>query len=56
MQDIVIDRPIENLIKEDFEKKPKLIPPNIKALHLGRDYALENLDRNLNISLKKIDA
>lgn len=45
---------IENLIKEDFEKKPKLIPPNIKALHLGRDYALENLDRNLNISLKKI--
>lgn len=45
---------IENLIKEDFEKKPKLIPPNIKALHLGRDYALENLDRNLKISLKKI--
>lgn len=45
---------IENLIKEDFEKKPKLIPPNIKALQLGRDYALENLDRNLKISLKKI--
>ena len=44
---------IENLIKEDFEKKPKLIPPNIKALQLGRDYALENLDRNLKISLKK---
>ena len=45
---------IENLIKEDFEKKPKLIPPNIKALQLGRDYALENLDRSLKISLKKI--
>lgn len=45
---------IENLIKEDFEKKPKLIPPNIKALQLGRDYALENLDRDLKISLKKI--
>ena len=45
---------IENLIKEDFEKKPKLIPPNIKALQLGRDYVLENLDRDLKISLKKI--
>ena len=45
---------IENLIKEDFQKKPKLIPPNIKALQLGRDYALENLDRDLKISLKKI--
>ena len=45
---------IENLIKEDFEKKPKLIPPNIKALQLGRDYTLENLDRDLKISLKKI--
>ena len=45
---------IENLIKEDFEKKPKLITPNIKALQLGRDYALENLDRDLKISLKKI--
>jgi len=45
---------IENLIKEDFEKKPKLITPNIKALHLGRDYTLENLDQNLNIGLKKI--
>ena len=45
---------IENLIKEDFEKKPKLIPPNIKALQLGRDYALENLDQDLKISLKKI--
>ena len=45
---------IENLIKEDFEKKPKLIPPNIKALELGREYALDNLDLNLNISLKKV--
>ena len=45
---------IENLIKEDFEKKPKLIPPNIQALHLGRDYALNNLDTDLDISVKKI--
>ena len=45
---------IESLIKEDFEKKPKLIPPNIKALHLGRDFALENLDCHLDVGLKKI--
>jgi 2-oxoglutarate ferredoxin oxidoreductase subunit alpha len=45
---------IESLIKEDFEKKPKLIPPNIKALYLGRDFALENLDCDLNVGLKKI--
>ena len=45
---------IENLIKEDFEKKPKLIPPNIQALHLGIDYAKNNLDLNLDISVKKV--
>ncbi len=35
---------IEKLIGEQFKGKEKLIPPNIHALHLGRDWALQNLD------------
>src|SRR5262245_19620493 len=34
---------IERLIGEQFKSKEKLIAPNIHALHLGRDYALQNL-------------
>ena len=34
---------IEQLFAEQFKGKEKLIEPNIKALHLGRDYALSSL-------------
>jgi len=33
----------EQLIAEDFRTKPKLIDPNVQALHLGRDWAAQNL-------------
>ena len=45
---------IKGLIKEEFQKKPKLIEPNIHALNLGRKYALEDLKDDFNLSLKTI--
>ena len=47
---------IEKLIGEQFKGKDKLIQPNIHALHLGRDYALNNLQCPLPIRLRKANA
>jgi 2-oxoglutarate ferredoxin oxidoreductase subunit alpha len=47
---------IEKLIGEQFKGKDKLIQPNIHALHLGRDYALKNIQCPLPIRLRKADA
>jgi 2-oxoglutarate/2-oxoacid ferredoxin oxidoreductase subunit alpha len=47
---------IETLIGEQFKGKDKLIAPNIDALHLGRDYALQNLQCPLGVRLRKADA
>ncbi|MEM7188323.1 MAG: 2-oxoacid:acceptor oxidoreductase family protein, partial [Pseudomonadota bacterium] len=35
---------VEGLIADQFRAKPKLIEPNVKALHLGRDWAADNID------------
>ena len=43
---------IEKLLGEQFKGKEKLIEPNIQALHLGRDYALMNLDCPLGLRLR----
>ena len=34
---------IEKLIAEQYKGKEKLLEPNVKALHMGRDYAVANL-------------
>jgi 2-oxoglutarate ferredoxin oxidoreductase subunit alpha len=47
---------IEALISEQFKGKDKLIQPNVHALHLGRDYALENLSCPLAINVRRADA
>jgi 2-oxoglutarate/2-oxoacid ferredoxin oxidoreductase subunit alpha len=47
---------IEKLIGEQFKGKDKLIAPNIQALHLGRDYALEHLNCPLGIKVQRADA
>jgi 2-oxoglutarate ferredoxin oxidoreductase subunit alpha len=47
---------IEKLIGEQFKGKDKLIAPNIHALHLGRDWALQNVKCPLGIRLKRCDA
>ena len=43
---------LKGLIKEEFQKKPKLIEPNIHALGLGRKYAQENLSSDFDLQLK----
>ncbi len=47
---------VKQVIAEQFEKKPKLIPANYQALELGVNYVKENLEYPLNIRLKRIDA
>ncbi len=44
---------VEQLIGEQYKGKDKLIEPNIKALHIGRDYAILNLQCPLGVRLKK---
>jgi 2-oxoglutarate ferredoxin oxidoreductase subunit alpha len=46
---------IEKLIGEQFKGKEKLFDANKHALHLGRDWALMNLDCPLPIRLKRAD-
>ena len=43
---------LKALIKEEFQKKPKLIEPNLHALGLGRKYAQENLSSGFDLQLK----
>jgi 2-oxoglutarate/2-oxoacid ferredoxin oxidoreductase subunit alpha len=47
---------VEKLIGEEFKGKDKLIAPNVKALHIGRDYALENLTCPITLRVKRADA
>ncbi|HEX9462737.1 MAG TPA: 2-oxoacid:acceptor oxidoreductase subunit alpha [Alphaproteobacteria bacterium] len=46
----------ENLFGEQFKGKDKLIAPNVKALHMGRDYALQNLKCPIGLKVKRSDA
>src|ERR1700693_1309690 len=47
---------IEKLIGEQFKSKEKLIGANIHALHLGRDWALANLQCPIGLRLKRANA
>jgi len=47
---------IEQLISEQFQGKDKLIQPNVHALHMGRDYALEHLNCPIGITVTRSDA
>jgi 2-oxoglutarate ferredoxin oxidoreductase subunit alpha len=47
---------IEQLIGEQYKGKEKLLQPNIHALHLGRGWALKNLQCPLGLRLKRADA
>lgn len=52
--DIDIDM-VKKLIEEQFASKPKLWPPNFKALQLGYDYAKNNFDCPLDVRIEKRD-
>ncbi len=47
---------VEQLLAEQFKGKDKLIAPNVKAFHMGRDWALEHLECPLGIKLERRDA
>jgi 2-oxoglutarate ferredoxin oxidoreductase subunit alpha len=47
---------VEKLIGEEFAGKDKLIAPNLKALHIGRDYALAKLSCPIGLKLRRADA
>jgi len=47
---------IEQLIGEQFKGKDKLIEPNRRALHMGRDYALKHLKCPLGIRVERANA
>lgn len=46
---------IEQLLKEEFAAKPKLIPANLAAFNLGRDWAQKHL-KPIGLQLQKSDA
>ena len=46
---------IEQLFSEQYKGKEKLLDSNVKALHLGRDYAKEHLQHPLGIRVRKAD-
>jgi 2-oxoglutarate ferredoxin oxidoreductase subunit alpha len=47
---------VEQLIAEQFKGKDKLIPPNIQALHMGRDYALKSLKCPIGLRVRRANA
>ena len=47
---------VETLIAEQFRGKDKLIPPNVEALHMGRDYAEANLKGMIGLQVRRADA
>ncbi len=47
---------IEKLLGEQYKGKEKLLDANKEALHLGRDYVLQNLAHPLGIQVRKADA
>ncbi len=46
---------VEQLIGEQYKGKEKLLSSNVHALHLGRDWALQNLKCPLGLRVKKSD-
>ena len=46
---------VEQLIAEQYKGKEKLLSSNVHALHLGRDWALQNLKCPIGLRVKKAD-
>ena len=47
---------IEKLIAEQYKSKPKLLDSNKQALHMGRDYVLNNLQYPIGLRVQRADA
>jgi 2-oxoglutarate ferredoxin oxidoreductase subunit alpha len=46
---------MEQLLREQFKSKERLIDANLRALHLGRDWALANLQCPIGLRLRRAD-
>jgi 2-oxoglutarate/2-oxoacid ferredoxin oxidoreductase subunit alpha len=46
---------IEQLLAEQFRGKDKLIAANVQALHMGRDWALQNLQCPIGLRVRRSD-
>ena len=46
----------EQLVREQFKSKEKLIDANLHALHLGREWALQNLQCPIGLRLRRANA
>src|ERR1700730_6396411 len=46
---------VEQLIGEQYKGKEKLLSSNVHALHLGRDWALQNLKCPIGLRVRKAD-
>ena len=46
---------IEKLLGEQYKGKEKLLDSNVKALHLGRDWALKNLECPIGLRVARRD-
>ncbi len=46
---------LKNMVRQQFSKKEKLIPPNFKALELGYQYALDHYACPLDLHLERRD-
>lgn len=46
---------IERLIGEQYKGKEKLLKPNVEALHLGRDWALQHLSCPIGLRVQRSD-
>jgi 2-oxoglutarate/2-oxoacid ferredoxin oxidoreductase subunit alpha len=47
---------IEKLLGEQFRGRDKLVAANVQALHMGRDWALANLQCPIGLRLRRADA
>lgn len=47
---------IEALIGEQYRSKPRLLAPNIEALHLGRDWVRDHLPHPIGLRVQPADA
>src|SRR5690349_4392172 len=47
---------IEKLLGEQFKGRDKLVAANVQALHMGRDWALANLQCPIGLTLRRADA
>jgi 2-oxoglutarate/2-oxoacid ferredoxin oxidoreductase subunit alpha len=47
---------IEKLLAEQFRGRDKLVAANVQALHMGRDWALANLECPIGLTLRRANA